>query len=170
MFCPNCGNDNSAEQRFCRLCGLRLDGISQVVRQELQESESKVQIVHGSAFNLRSLLLTAWHYGLFLMALGMIIIGVGKKLIGEQLIADIGTVTSLLGLGLLVARGMLLLKGQTNRPPNVPAKADTTTQLTPLLEAKEHPSVTDFTTRNFDPAYAERHEPEATTSNRRSNS
>src|ERR1043166_7340006 len=87
MFCPNCGSESGAAQRFCRSCGLRLDAIDQVVRQELQES--KVQPVTRSW--LRTILLTAWHYGLFLLLLGMCITGVGKKIVNEQLIADIGT-------------------------------------------------------------------------------
>lgn len=29
MFCPNCGKENSSEQKFCRTCGLELDKIVQ---------------------------------------------------------------------------------------------------------------------------------------------
>jgi uncharacterized membrane protein YvbJ len=93
MFCPNCGSERGEAQRFCRSCGLRLDTIDQVVRQELQES--KIQPITRSW--LRIIFLTAWHYGLFLLALGMIITGVAKKIVNEQLIADIGTLISVLG-------------------------------------------------------------------------
>src|SRR5215470_7722347 len=106
MFCPNCGSESGEAQNFCRSCGLRLDTIDQVVRQELQES--KVEPNRKSV--LRTIFFTAWHYGLFLLALGMLITGVGKKIVFEKQIADIGTLLSILGVGLLVSRGILLIK------------------------------------------------------------
>ena len=157
MFCPNCGNEGESRQRFCRACGLRLDAIDQVVRQELQES--KVEPIRSSW--LRIIFLTAWHYGLFLIVLGMIITGVGRKLLNEKVIADIGTLMSLLGIGFLVARGILLFKDSTHSSLPGPLKAGTTTVFAPQLEAKDRPSVTEFTTRHFDPSYAERKDPES---------
>ena len=158
MFCPNCGSESGEAQRFCRSCGLRLDTIDQVVRQEIQES--KVQPVTRSW--LRIIFLTAWHYGLFLLALGMIITGVGQKILNEKTIADIGTIMSLLGVGLLVSRGILLLKDAAHSPSYEPSKAEPTTKLTPRqIEAKEQPSVTEFTTHHLDPVYAKRKDPEA---------
>jgi hypothetical protein len=169
MFCPNCGNENSSEQRFCRLCGLRLEVISQAIQQELQASN--IPVVRTSSLNIRSLLMTAWHYGFFLLLLGGIIISIGKKVVGEQLIADIGTIMSLIGLAFLVGRGMLLLNAQGFHPARNVPKAETTTKLNPLLEAKEAPpSVTEFTTRHFDPVYAERKDPETPGNRSRSDS
>jgi hypothetical protein len=161
MFCPNCGSERGEAQRFCRSCGLRLNTIDQVVRQELQES--KIQPITRSW--LRIIFLTAWHYGLFLLALGMIITGVAKKIVNEQLIADIGTLISVLGVGLLVSRGILLLKDAAHSGPPEQPKAETTTELTPRqLEAKEQPSVTEFTTHHLEPVFAERKDPEGSQS------
>lgn len=158
MFCPNCGSESGEAQRFCRSCGLRLDAIDQVVRQELKES--KVQPVTRSW--LRTIFLTAWHYGLFLLLLGMCITGVGKKIVNEQLIADIGTLISVLGVGFLVSRGILLLKDAAHSSSHEPSKADPTTELIPRqLEAKEQSSVTELTTRHLDPVYAERKDRES---------
>jgi len=91
----------------------------------------------------------------------MIITGVAKKIVNEQLIADIGTLISVLGVGLLVSRGILLLKDAAHSgSPELP-KAKTTTGSTPRqLEAKEQPSVTEFTTHHLDPVYADRKDPE----------
>ena len=162
MYCPSCGNQNSEGQRFCRSCGLRLETISQVVHQELQQLPDFVP-EPGPGFSWKSIFFTAWYYGFFLIGLGLIIISVGTKIIGEQLVTDIGSVMSLLGVALLVSRGILLLKGTlTPRPPQVQKKAETT----PLLEQKEPASVTDFTTHHLDTVYAERHDPKASPSER----
>jgi hypothetical protein len=92
----------------------------------------------------------------------MIITGVAKKIVNEQLIADIGTLISVLGVALLVSRGILLLKDAAHSGSPEPPIAETTTKLTPLqLEAKEQPSVTEFTTHHLDPAAAKRKDPEA---------
>ena len=152
MYCPSCGNQNSDDQRFCRSCGLRLETISQIVHQELQQIPDFVP-EPGPKFSWKSIFFTAWYYGFFLIGLGLLIISVGTKIIGEQLVADIGSVMSLLGVGLLVSRGILLLKGTlAYQPRQLPKKTETT----PLLEQKEPASVTDFTTHHLDNVYAER--------------
>ena len=35
MYCPNCGKTNSAEQKFCRSCGLGLEKIVQSIAEQL---------------------------------------------------------------------------------------------------------------------------------------
>jgi hypothetical protein len=35
MYCPNCGNKSSTEQRFCRSCGLGLEKIAQSLTEQL---------------------------------------------------------------------------------------------------------------------------------------
>ena len=40
MFCPNCGKENQADQKFCRSCGLKLDAVLQVVAELLPSEES----------------------------------------------------------------------------------------------------------------------------------
>jgi hypothetical protein len=39
MFCPNCGSENKNGQNFCRLCGLKLDAISQAVAEQTPSQE-----------------------------------------------------------------------------------------------------------------------------------
>ena len=155
MFCPNCANESGPQQKYCRACGLRLDVINEAVRQELRDSA--IEPVRHSW--LRSIFMTAWHYGLLLLLLGTLIIAFGKKVVGEQLIADIGTVMSFVGMGFLVARGMLVLKASGDQRNYRDSEGNTTTELTPQIEAKEQASIDEFATRQFDPRHVERKSP-----------
>jgi len=169
MYCPSCSSENSKDQRFCRVCGLHLQTISQVVGHQLQ---SKRQIARNSEQNPTRIWQNPLLYGGFVFALGLTIIVIGKKVIGEQLVADMGTLMSVAGVALFIIKGIMMMQNVRGGPPpadEIP-KADTTRELPHLLEAKERPSVTEFTTRNFDPVYAERHDPNNAASDRHSDS
>jgi len=171
MYCPKCGKENSQDQRFCRSCGFSLELFSQVVDQGLQRTSEDA--ISGDESRART---TVWQnpliYGLFLVVLGLIITAIGKRIIGEQAVVDVGTVISMVGVAFFVIRGLFLLHilrplfhSLRPAPPVDLPKADTTTQLTPLLEAKEQPETTENATPHLEPAYAERHEKEATNPN-----
>jgi|KBSMisStaDraftv2_1062788.scaffolds.fasta_scaffold14325_3 hypothetical protein len=173
MYCPNCASENSEEQRFCRTCGLHLQTISQVVSHQIrsiQKTDSAIKAFCEPKNIWQNPLL----YGFFLVLMGLLVVTIGKKIIGEQLIADIGTLISLSGIAVFILKGVFLVQrsqrsGSTEPTPDF-TRADTTTELPHLIEAKEPPSVTEFTTRNFDPVYVERHNAESSTSHRNSRS
>ena len=39
MFCPSCGNEDRADQKYCRSCGLKLDAVLQVVADQFPSDE-----------------------------------------------------------------------------------------------------------------------------------
>lgn len=40
MFCPNCGSNNSTEQKFCRSCGINLEQTAQSLLEQIPSSAS----------------------------------------------------------------------------------------------------------------------------------
>jgi len=40
MFCPNCGANNSTEQKFCRSCGLNLEKTTESMLEQIPSAES----------------------------------------------------------------------------------------------------------------------------------
>jgi hypothetical protein len=41
MYCPNCGNQNSREQKYCRACGLALEKVAQSLTEQLPTKPEK---------------------------------------------------------------------------------------------------------------------------------
>jgi hypothetical protein len=81
-------------------------------------------------------------------------------------------VISMLGVAFFVIKGIFLIQqARFSQPTADLPKADTTKELPHLLEAKEPPpSITEFTTRNFDPVNAQRYDSETSDTRRKSDS
>lgn len=157
MFCPNCSKENSEKQRFCRSCGLSLQIISQALIHELaapKTNDEGMIVVKRDKRTWRDPLL----YGFLLLLLGLIIIVIGKKVFSEELVADMGTLIAMLGIAFFGYRGVLLLRSQPS--PSVPSIVQpedlSTSELPRALPEGERPSVTEHTTRPFEPIYRER--------------
>ena len=152
MYCPNCGKENQGSPRFCRSCGLGLQTISQALANEVS---------NGSSTEIAELERKRWHnpliYGFLMLLLGMVIVIFGKKVAAEQLIADLGTLIAVLGIGLISFKGVSLLRSQSSSSPRSKTlESKPTTELPPALPVGEPASVTEQTTRHFEPIYSKR--------------
>jgi hypothetical protein len=161
MFCPNCGNKNSVDQRFCRSCGLGLEKVSQSLTEQLpnasaltlQQQKEKFQRLGMAALSVFGL-----GVGSFILYL------VFYKLMVSQgkVLAGLGVLAFLIVIGCGLASVILFAKA--NEVKEVPAPRIDPAEPSPerstkelLSEAKPAPifSVTDRTT-NLLPAQNEK--------------
>ena len=154
MYCPNCGKSNPNEQRYCRSCGLSLQAISQTLDHELSAGGTATEIIRREQKGWPNPLL----YGLLMLTLGIIIVIIGQRLLGEKSIADIGILIALLGIGLLGFKGVLLTLSQFGLPtqPTALSDAEAQTKLPAASQFGAVPSVAEQTTRHFEAVYSER--------------
>jgi hypothetical protein len=159
MYCPNCGRDNSNEQRFCRSCGLSLQIISHTLAKIPSASESddvSIEIKREQKLWQNPLM-----YGFLMLTLGIIIVIFGKTLLGEQIIADIGTVLAFLGIITFGYRGFSLMFPKSSALPHskgakVLSESEPTNKLPLATQFEGLPSVTEHTTRHLEPIHSER--------------
>ena len=157
MYCPNCGKENPEKPRFCRSCGLGLGAISQALVNELSTTKSD-----GSSIEIVELERKRWHnplmYGFLMLMLGMVIVIFGKKIAGEQLIADLGMIIAMLGIGLICFKGVSLIRSQSapSRQSKSLMESKPTTELPSALPSGDPASVAEHTTRHFEPIYSKR--------------
>lgn len=150
MYCQSCGAAAALGLSYCNQCGAKLRGADDVAR----PSEVKPE------------LLVSAMVGAFVLGLGAIavLVGVLKAVAGFDL-PIILAITTLSFLLLLIIEGVLigqLLRGR-KRARAVrdadPAKEQSTKELAGVQAhglPEPVPSVTEHTTRAFDPAYVER--------------
>jgi hypothetical protein len=93
-----------------------------------------------------------------MLVLGMLIVIFGKQVVAEQLIADLGTLIATLGIGLFVLKGVLILRDSRHLPPSSKTLLESkpTAKLPTEYDAGDAPSITEHTTRNFEPVYRKR--------------
>lgn len=153
MYCPDCGKENPAGQKFCRSCGLSLKPISQALAGEVMPADARVDSKANSTVVLQGEQ-RFWQnpliYALLLILLGIIIGVVGDNVFHTTTVSDIGTIIALLGVGLLGFKGvMLVIAPPRYLPRSQPAPQIEEPYKVTLLSA-EPPSVTENTTRQLD--------------------
>lgn len=162
MYCPNCGRTNSAEQRFCRSCGLSLEKIVESIAEQLtaheldehlRDRQRKVdRLLNITAGTVISIVVGAVLWGIIYE----IIIVKGELLGGSLFLAF---VVGLILVALLAVYRESLVKASTKRSrlEQGTPKAETTAELLPESSAKSIPSITEHTTELL---AVEKNEPE----------
>ena len=163
MFCPNCGNKNSVDQRFCRSCGFGLEKVAQSLSEQvpkktdlsLAKRKERFERLGMTALGIFFLgLLSFIGYSLFyklmisqgkvLAALGALafIIVIGSGLLSVILFAKANEVKKLPAreikpdeLTTERSTNELLSAGQAAQPFSV---TDRTTNLLPVQKKKDH--------------------------------
>lgn len=154
MYCPNCGNKSSTEQRFCRSCGLGLEKVTQTLVEQLptklseslQERKDRLERLGVAALSV---------FGLGV--LGIILYGIVYKLMMTQ--GKVMTGLALLGFLVMAGCGLLSVilfakaneveQSKTKRVLPVPedlTPSETTRELLPEGRLEQIPSVTEGTT------------------------
>lgn len=102
MYCPNCGNKNSADQKFCRSCGLGLQKIAQSLTEQLPTKVEKGLQQRKERFEkLGVAALSVFGAGVLIPVL----YGIVYKLMWTQ--GKVAAGLGLLGLILILACGLL---------------------------------------------------------------
>jgi hypothetical protein len=151
MYCPNCGKPNSAEQKFCRSCGLSLEKVAESLAEQLPavDLDTKLQdrkrrvdrwlnITGGTAI---SIVVGSVLWGIIYE----IIIVKGKVLGGSIFLA---VVVGLILVALLAVYRDTLEKASTKRklPQSTLPQAEETARLLPGSTGEVMSSVTEGTT------------------------
>lgn len=155
MYCPNCGNQAAAEQKFCRCCGLELQAISHAVAQQLTGKTGTMPTQSDAAQLAR---MSRWLFGgICVLISGMALLAVSRMLELDKAVGLGGVFTVLLGV-LIASYGVISpmlhppkTVRQNPQPAELPA-AETTSKLALASGAEPVPSVVEETTRTLEPA------------------
>src|SRR5262245_27515613 len=156
MFCPNCGNQAAADQKFCRSCGMNLQKVTPALIEHLAETGSDQLPLEPSEANRRSVRRNVL-WGTATMFIGIAYGIVGKIMIHEDMVTGAGALVAIIGMFWLVytflsagfepaaSFGLAPAARNLSQPDGAP-DAKTTGRLSPEMAPGIMPSVTERTT------------------------
>lgn len=157
MYCPNCSAESSADQKFCRLCGMELQAVAELINSQTdiaKPDERKEGVFQGQQ---RAMLI----WGMIL-TLGAVAIGASLKILGKENIQLAGDFTpylnvimlfiAFIGMGLMCYPFLQMIFPPSGSPQRRSPKAEAAVKLNPELLTDEPSSVTEQTTRFLEPS------------------
>jgi hypothetical protein len=145
MYCPNCSAEASTDQKFCRSCGMELEAVAGLIKD--QSPMVKPEHAQDAAFRVKAMLI----WGL-IITLGAAAAGASLKILGKENIHPLGEFTPYVSVIALIAAifGMGLMcypfLAQTWAKPNSRKLALRKPASTIKLLSDEQPGVTEQTT------------------------
>jgi hypothetical protein len=158
MHCPNCGNQSSLDQKFCRKCGFNLEPVSKLIVNNPDADQLKLEKAEREKLALRRMV--SWMmWGMLILLIGVVVIVINKQLQLDPLVKLIGTFLTLGGVSVTMYGLLDTMRGGKGRPKSgaidigshttdseKSVKADTTRELEARLPVPL-PSVTERTTQ-----------------------
>ena len=151
MHCPNCGNESSLDQKFCRKCGFALAPIGELMRGAEPSAEvAKLDRAQREALVVRQMF--RWiSWGIIVLGLGVLMLVFDKAFDVGKAFKFVCTVVMLAGIG-IATYGVIstMMKGgaptlKTTEPEQDELRAPTTRELEGGMPIPV-PSVTERTT------------------------
>jgi hypothetical protein len=153
MYCPNCGNKTSTDQKFCRACGLGLEKIALSLNEQLPARMDQSLVARQEWLEKLGVgALSVFGAGV----LGFLLYAVAQKLLASQ--GSLLTILAMIGLVIMLGCGVLSvilfarakeLKEQASKrqlPPNANELGGSTKELLPEGRFEPVPTVTERTT------------------------
>ena len=100
MHCPNCGNESSLDQKFCRKCGFALAPIGELMRDGEQSAEvAKLNKAEREALMVRQMF--RWiSWGIIVLGLGVLMLVIDKSFDVGKAFKFVCTLVMLAGMGI----------------------------------------------------------------------
>ena len=151
MYCPSCGSEVTKELNYCNRCGENLKLSSDL-------SEQPLRPVSLTGPTIAIALMVIFGLGItFASVAGLARNGVHPAALTWMVIGGLGMIT---GVAAMVLRQLSQLAGVAKQkeqrlPRKKPAQSESTPSQLPPMRSAPISSVTDHTTRTFEPIYRE---------------
>lgn len=151
MYCPNCAAEASNDQKFCRLCGMELHAVAELV--SAQTDIAKQQPAKETHLSGGQRAMVVWGMILTFIAVAS---GSSLKILSKEHIQVAGEFTPYLmvislfllcfGMGLMCYPYLHTFTPRRSSKPSRPSKSEPTVKLEALLLSEEPSSITEQTT------------------------
>jgi hypothetical protein len=151
MYCPNCSSEASTEQKFCRSCGMELQPVAALIRD--QSPLVKPQSAKHQSFEARHRTMWIWA---FISMFSGVCVSVSLKILGKEgirplaeftpYVSVIAALAVFFGMALMCYPFLQLALSNTRSRGKILPNPEPTIRLQPALMSEEQSSVTEQTT------------------------